>query len=159
MPERLLRTFDNAFAVPPAYALAWLTDFRPEDMRTVEGEKAPLIQVSRLPGGGIQRDFEMMGMAMQTRTSVESSSRWVALGSAKDKKGRDVVRFRIVETVAPKGSGTHHRVDFYREDVTTMAEIMTVVMKGPQRRSIQKIFDVNQREMQVAFNAGKPATT
>jgi hypothetical protein len=161
MAERLYVTIDSRFDVPPDYALAWLTDFREDDMRDAGGAKMPAIKVTRLPDGRIQREFPMpMGLGnYTTRTTIEGKDRWVALCELRDAKtGAVVTTNRIVETVRPEGSGTAHHVDLYQEDLTTKAKIIAALTKPMVRAQLRKLFAHQKREMEAAFHAGKPPT-
>lgn len=158
MPEKLLLTLENSFDVPPAYAMAWLTDFRSDDMRAVGGERMPEIAVGRTPEGHVTREFAMMGLQMRTETTLEPPSRWVASTQARDKKGRLVSRGRVEESVEPMGAGTRHRCKLYQEDLTFMARVMTTLSIPMQKRMLRKLFAHQKREMEAAFKAGKPPT-
>src|SRR5438067_8868509 len=128
MPERLYLTFDNRYDVPPEYALAWLTDFREDDMQAVGGAKMPRIKVTKLPDGRLQREFPMpMGLgSFRTVTRIEGKDRWVADCELRDRRTGDVVsRNRIVETVRPEGGGgTRHHVDLFQDDLTSKTKLM-----------------------------------
>jgi hypothetical protein len=160
MAETPFLRFDNEYAVPPAYALAWLTDFREDDMQRVGGPKQPLIKVTRIPDGRLQREFDLpMGMGrMRTVTTVETD-RWVAVMEQWNKKGKLVMRGHIVESVRPGGAGTLHRVEITGEPLTFGARMMGALSKGAQASGIRKLFQVQKRDMEAAFASGKPPTS
>lgn len=162
MNEKPYLTFDNDFDVPPEYAMAWLLDFREDDMRHAGGARMPAIKVTKHPDGTLQREFPLpMGMGNYvTRTHVEGKDTWVALCELRDRKtGELTTTNRIVERVAPAGNGTRHHVDLYQTDLTTKSRILSALTKPMQRAQIRKLFAVQKRDMEAAFKAGKPPTS
>jgi hypothetical protein len=161
MGEKLFLTFDNEYAVPPEYAMAWLLDFREDDMQHAGGAKMPAIRVTKLPDGRIQREFALpMGLGnFVTKTRVESKDTWIADCENRDpKSGKVTSTNRIVESVRPAGPGTRHHVDLYQTDLTLKSRIFAALGKPMQRAQIKKLFAVQKRDMEAAHKAGKPPT-
>lgn len=156
--QRPFLVIENRFDVPPEYAIAWLTDFRSDDMQKVGGEKMPSIRVTRLPDGRIQREFSMMGLALTTRTTIQPPHDWIATMEGRDKKGEVVTTGRVVESVRPAGDGTHHRAELWDDGSRGYVRFFNWLSIPMQRAQLRKLFAQQKKEMEAAFRAGKPPT-
>lgn len=150
------QVFETRFDVPPDYAYAWLTDFRPDDMAMADPKRAPTIRVSR-QGGKIVREFSMMGMDFRTETTLETPTRWTT-ESTIHRKGTLFARGHVVETVREVPGGTLHRAEVGGEPVTLLAKLMNPVFNVANKANLNKLFREAKRRMEEQHKAGKAAT-
>ena len=148
--------FETRFDAPVGYAFAWLTDFRPEDMRLGD-PKAPLIRVRR-EGNKITREFEMMGMKFHNVTTIESTTRWTTESEILSGAGKILAVGHVVETIAPAGEAASHRAEVAQEPRSLRMRLIQPMMRSQQRKNLTTLFANAKREMEAQFKSGKPPT-
>jgi hypothetical protein len=130
---------ENRYEAPPEFAYRWLTDFHEDDGQRYFGMASPGKIVRN--GGTVELEGDM-GRGITTRSTVTLAppDRWSAEGTFANKSGRTMARTRIVESVSPDGTGTHHRADLYLWPNGWMARLFMWMGAGRARREMRAAF-------------------
>jgi hypothetical protein len=151
------QVFENRFDVPVDYAFAWLTDFRPDDMRRLgQDPRMPDFAVVR-KDGRIVRDWDMMGMRFHTETTLESPTRWTTKSTI-TRKGKLVATGDVVETLEPAPGGTLHRAVVRRHAESFFGSLVGPFFDVGNKSSLRKVFANAKKELEAAYRAGKAPT-
>ncbi len=150
------QVFETRFDVPVDYAFAWLTDFRPDDMKMADPKRAPAIRVTHR-GGLIIREWSMMGMDFHTETTLEGTTRWVT-ASTITRKGKPFARGGVVETLRQTPTGALHRAEITSEPLTLGAKLMAPAFNVANKANLDKLFREAKRRMETQHREGKPPT-
>ena len=147
---------ENTFRAPPAYVAAWLTDFREDDGPRYFGMPGP--SRIRREGDLILTEAPLPIGSTRGRLTLESPTRWSAESEILDRRGRVLVRSRLLETVAPEGAGSRHTVRVTLTPESLRGRLMLPFMKAMMRRTLRRGFAAVRRELDAAFRAGRAPT-
>ena len=153
MPDKPPTTvLENRFAVPPAFAATWLTDFQPDD-----GKKwfqfDELASVSRTGSTfHVEGNIPRMGRNVNDIT-IDSPTTWHSDGRMMNKRGKVMSINHLEESVEPDGNGTVHRVRMWMGPQGFFARFMFALARGSMIRSLNSGFARMKTAMEAEYAA------